>query len=78
PNITAFRTLMGAANLKSVDFDVVDSADRFVMDGSGFGHGIGMSQWGSYYRSKAGHSAEQILKFYYQNVSIEHTSQFVK
>ena len=78
PNITAFRILMGAANLKSVDFDVVDSADRFVMDGSGFGHGIGMSQWGSYYRSKAGHSAEQILNFYYQNVSIEHTSQFVK
>ncbi|AUD14570.1 hypothetical protein CW734_14040 [Planococcus sp. MB-3u-03] len=78
PNMTAFRTLMGGANLKSVDFDIVDAVDRFVMDGSGFGHGIGMSQWGSYNRSKAGHSAEQILNFYYQNVSIEHTSQFVK
>lgn len=78
PNMTAFRTLMGAANLKSVDFDIVDEPDRFVMDGSGFGHGIGMSQWGSYYRSKAGHSARDILDFYYQNVSIEHTSQFVK
>ncbi|RAZ69556.1 SpoIID/LytB domain-containing protein [Planococcus maitriensis] len=77
-SMTTFRTLMGAANLKSVDFDIVDAPDRFVMDGSGFGHGIGMSQWGSYYRSKAGHSAEQILNFYYQNVSIEHTSQFVK
>lgn len=78
PSMTTFRTLLGGANLKSVDFDVVDSADRFVFDGSGFGHGIGMSQWGSYRRAQAGQSAEQILNFYYQGVSIENTSKFVK
>ncbi|MGM0896945.1 MAG: cell wall-binding repeat-containing protein [Bacillota bacterium] len=78
PSITNFRTLMGGANLKSIDFDMVETSDRFIMDGSGFGHGIGMSQWGSYRRSQAGQSAQQILNFYYQGVSIEHTSQFVK
>ena len=78
PSMTTFRTLVGTANLKSSDFDIVDESDRFIMDGTGFGHGVGMSQWGSYYRSQAGHSAEDILNFYYQNVSIEHTSQFVK
>gem|GEM_PF-2571878 len=78
PNITAFRTLIGGANLKSLDFEVAETADRFVLDGSGFGHGIGMSQWGSYRRSQAGESADQILKFYYQGVSIENTTKFVK
>lgn len=33
--------------------------------GHGFGHGHGMSQWGAYGRAAAGHSAPQILKFYY-------------
>lgn len=78
PTMTTFRTTLGGANLKSLEYGIQNESDRFVMDGSGFGHGIGLSQWGSYKRAKAGHTAKDILNFYYQGVTIELTSNFVK
>lgn len=78
PTMTTFRTTLGSANLKSQQFKVANQSDRFIMDGSGFGHGIGLSQWGSLRRAQAGQKAPDILKFYYQGVAIELTSNFVK
>ena len=46
---------------------VVDPAATATFTGSGWGHGVGMSQWGGLARDRAGHSAEQILAFYYEN-----------
>lgn len=46
-------------------FDKQDGKYTFV---SRYGHGIGMSQWGSYYRAKAGQSYKTILNFYFQNI----------
>ena len=43
---------------------------RFVFDGKGFGHGVGMSQWGAQGMAQAGASAEQILTHYYQGIAI--------
>jgi stage II sporulation protein D len=43
---------------------------RFVFDGKGFGHGVGMSQWGAQGMALAGASAEQILTHYYQGIAI--------
>lgn len=40
--------------------------DRFVIEGSGFGHGVGMAQYGAYEMSRRGHSAAGILAHYYQ------------
>lgn len=37
----------------------------YVFDGHGYGHGIGMSQWGAYGAAVAGKSWSQILDFYY-------------
>ncbi|MGK7376442.1 SpoIID/LytB domain-containing protein [Planococcus sp. 1R117A] len=78
PSMTTFRTTLGGVNLKSLQYGIIDQEDRFIMDGSGFGHGIGLSQWGSYKRAKDGQKADDILKFYYQGVTIELTSSFVK
>jgi stage II sporulation protein D len=41
------------------------SAPAFVLTGSGWGHGAGMSQWGAYAQARAGRSAADILAFYY-------------
>ena len=41
-----------------------------VFVGGGFGHGVGMSQFGSYQLSKLGWSAEKILAFYYPGTQI--------
>lgn len=38
--------------------------------GGGFGHGIGMSQYGALGRAEAGHSAEEILAHYYADTTI--------
>ncbi len=37
----------------------------FIIEGNGWGHGIGMSQNGAYNRSRAGHDYQEILSFYY-------------
>ncbi len=43
---------------------------RFV--GGGFGHGVGMSQYGSYGLARRGFTAAQILEFYYPGTSLTH------
>ncbi len=42
----------------------------FVFDGRGWGHGVGMSQWGAYHMSQLGYSYQEILTFYYTNTQI--------
>lgn len=43
---------------------------RFVFTGKGFGHGVGMSQWGAQGMALAGASASGILTHYYQGIAI--------
>ena len=43
---------------------------RFVFTGKGYGHGVGMSQWGAQGMALGGVSAEQILKHYYTGIEI--------
>jgi stage II sporulation protein D len=42
----------------------------FTISGSGYGHNIGMSQWGAYAMAQKGFTYDQILKFYYTGVTI--------
>ena len=46
------------------------TATNFEFEGGGWGHGVGMSQWGAKGRADAGHSAAQILQAYYQNTQL--------
>ena len=46
------------------------SGRRVVVDGRGWGHGTGMSQWGAYGLAKEGATFDQILQHYYTGVSI--------
>ena len=45
-------------------------APTFVVRGHGWGHGIGMSQWGAYGYAKAGSTYRQILSHYYTGTTI--------
>ncbi|RCX22437.1 stage II sporulation protein D [Fontibacillus phaseoli] len=49
---------------------VIDQSNEFLFVGKGFGHGIGMSQWGAKGMAEAGYDYRQILQHYYQNVTI--------
>lgn len=44
--------------------------NQFPITILGFGHAIGMSQWGAYAHSRRGTNFEDILKFYYSNIEI--------
>lgn len=49
---------------------VIDQTNEFLFVGKGYGHGIGMSQWGAKGMADAGNDYRQILQHYYHNVTI--------
>ena len=67
----SFRIAIGANRLKSTLIDSVEVGENGVtFSGRGFGHGVGMSQWGAYAMAEKGGSAEDIIRHYFQNVDI--------
>jgi stage II sporulation protein D len=56
--------------LRSTDFTVKQQHDQVIFTTKGYGHGVGMSQYGANYMAKAGSSYREILKHYYQGVEI--------
>ncbi|WP_435199708.1 SpoIID/LytB domain-containing protein [Janibacter sp. GS2] len=47
------------------------SAPSWTFSGSGFGHGVGMSQYGARAQAEAGRSAREILAFYYRGTTYD-------
>lgn len=64
----SFRSMLG---LRSADFDIVKDDSGVVITTRGYGHGVGMSQYGANGMGKAGYSYRDILLHYYPGVSIE-------
>ena len=60
-----FRRLMGFSDVKSTLFSVDEEKKSVTFKGRGFGHGVGMSQWGARGLALTGASYEDILKYYY-------------
>jgi stage II sporulation protein D len=56
--------------LKSSDFSWIMKGNHIVIDTKGYGHGVGMSQYGANGMAKEGMNYEQIVKHYYQGVDI--------
>lgn len=46
------------------------SSDSYTFTGTGYGHNLGMSQWGAYAMAKAGKTYDEILKFYYTGIEV--------
>ena len=57
-------------DLRSSRFSVQTNNGNFVINGFGFGHGVGMSQWGAYNLARRGANYQQILLYYYQNANL--------
>ena len=64
---TTFRSLL---NLRSTDFDIMVNDNSVVFITRGFGHGVGMSQYGANGMANEGYNYIDILNHYYTNVSI--------
>lgn len=48
---------------------------QWVIRGRGWGHGVGMSQWGAMAMAERGHTFNEILKYYYYGITIESRNQ---
>lgn len=59
------RKLIGFNVLKSTNFDVYIKDGFAYFKGQGWGHGVGLCQWGAYGMAKEGYIASQILAYYY-------------
>ncbi len=68
----AFRgkDIRTAFGLKSASFSVTVNSDKVKFRVFGYGHGVGMSQFGANYMAEKGKNYTEILKHYYTNIQI--------
>ena len=61
-----YGSVMKSPNVSSVDFD----GTKYTVTGNGWGHGIGMSQWGANQMAVEGKNYIEILSFYFPGTTI--------
>ena len=71
-NAAALRIALGSTKMRSTLLSTLSLRDSTVrMSGRGYGHGVGMSQWGAYGMAADGKKAEEIVMHYFRNVTLE-------
>lgn len=58
-------------DLNSTNVELTETDGNIKMNVKGFGHGVGMSQYGADYMAKQGKKFDEILKSYYTGVKLE-------
>ena len=58
-------------NLRSTFFDIKQKDNQVEITTKGYGHGVGMSQYGALAMAKKGYKYQDILQYYYQGVEIK-------
>lgn len=68
----SLRLALGSEQVRSM---LITSAqvqgNNLVLEGKGFGHGVGLCQWGAKKLALAGKNPQEIIKFYYRDVDIQ-------
>ena len=59
-----------SGNTGSNTTPTVTNPTNYTFNGSGWGHSVGMSQWGAYAMAQKGFTYDQILKFYFTGIEI--------
>ena len=71
PLLLAFlAALLGPAGASPQSQPATVSATTLVINGRGWGHGVGMSQWGAYGYAKHGVAYDKILAHYYPGTAL--------
>jgi stage II sporulation protein D len=65
-----FRKMAGYSVIKSTNFDVRISGENAVFSGRGYGHGVGLCQWGAKKRAEDGFTYREILSYYYPGTTL--------
>ncbi|MFB4169795.1 stage II sporulation protein D [Virgibacillus sp. JSM 102003] len=64
------RKVREKLKLKSSDFSIEQKNDHLIFTTKGFGHGIGMSQYGANGMAKEGKNYKEIVKYYYKGIEV--------
>ncbi len=68
-NAAELRIALGSTEMKSTLLtDISLSEGEVVMEGKGYGHGVGMSQWGAYALAAEGKTYKDIVRHFFQKV----------
>lgn len=65
------NTVCSKLSLRSTYFEIIQDGTKVIIKNKGYGHGVGMSQYGAEGMAKAGYNYEDILKHYYTGIEIK-------
>jgi len=65
---TDFRHKLG---LKSTNIEITENNREVIIESKGYGHGVGMSQYGALELARHGYKHDEILKYYYQGIEFK-------
>ena len=58
-------------SLKSTYFEIIKEVNKIIIKNKGYGHGVGMSQYGAQGMANEGYKYQDILKHYYTDIEIK-------
>ncbi|HLG29784.1 MAG TPA: SpoIID/LytB domain-containing protein [Candidatus Brocadiales bacterium] len=70
-NANEFRLLMGSENVRSTAFNAESKGHVIKFSGRGWGHGVGLCQYGAQGMAEKGYKWSEILKYYYPEIEIK-------
>lgn len=70
-NVMTGRDVREKLELQSNDFMIEQNNNHLIFTTKGYGHGIGMSQYGANGMAEEGESYQDIIEYYYQDVNIQ-------
>ncbi|WP_027415192.1 stage II sporulation protein D [Aneurinibacillus terranovensis] len=72
------REIREKLGLYSTQFSFSIEKNNVIIHTKGYGHGVGMSQWGANGMAKQGKAADDIVRYFYRGVSVESDMKWLK
>ncbi|SHI03238.1 SpoIID/LytB domain-containing protein [Sporanaerobacter acetigenes] len=70
-NREGFKRIVTDKGIEDINkAQALNGSPQFVIEGKGYGHGVGMSQWGAKKMGELGYTHDEILKHYYSGVEL--------
>ncbi|MBI5663927.1 MAG: SpoIID/LytB domain-containing protein [Nitrospirae bacterium] len=74
-NATDLRKLLGFKELPSTQFSLAKTGNVIIFTGSGYGHGVGLSQWGALEMARQGKNYREILSHFYPGATLKNSGE---
>lgn len=72
------RQVREKLGLNSSQFAISYRNSQVIIQTTGYGHGVGMSQYGANGMAKEGKTAEEIVKYFYKGIEIQNAEKYLK